>query len=395
MKELRIIFGYGLIVVQLTTIVGCKRTSPIPSQTAPQKPLNFAKVEGTNDSRRVLLVCNNKSADSIDVAEYYAKKRQIPSENIVQIACSDYETITPTFYRTTIEDPIKFAIKNCPNQIDFIVLTKGIPIRVGDMYGASVDSNIAAMSLSFEPLPTTRPPEGDAEILRSGNPYYSSTERFSSKKFGFYLTTRLDGYTVGDVKRMIERSVKAKPENGPFFFDLAANRTSGAYGALNGEMKVSATSLKDRGFNVIVENTPNFVNPKVPLMGYVSWGSNDSQFDRKTYRSIRFKPGAISETFVSTSARSFMEQPDGQSQIGDLIEAGITGIKGYASEPWTVALANPDILMDRYTRGYNLAESFYAASRLLKWKDIIIGDPLCAPYSKAEEGVKVEGKPIR
>jgi len=30
----------------------------------------------------------------------------------------------------------------------------------------------------------------------------------------------------------------------------------------------------------------------------------------------------------------------------------------------------------------NLAESFYAASLVAKWKDVVIGDPLCRPYRK-------------
>ena len=38
-------------------------------------------------------------------------------------------------------------------------------------------------------------------------------------------------------------------------------------------------------------------------MGYASWGSNDAKFTSENYLSIRFVPGAIAETAVSTSAR--------------------------------------------------------------------------------------------
>ena len=67
--------------------------------------------------------------------------------------------------------------------------------------------------------------------------------------------------------------------------------------------------------------------------------------------------------------------------IADLITQGVTGAKGYVAEPYTTAVAKPDIMFDRYTRGYNLAESFYMASQLLKWRDVVIGDPLCRPYA--------------
>ncbi len=36
--------------------------------------------------------------------------------------------------------------------------------------------------------------------------------------------------------------------------------------------------------------------------------------------------------------------------------------------------------MDRYTSGYTMAESFYAASHFVGWEDVVIGDPLCSPY---------------
>ena len=30
-----------------------------------------------------------------------------------------------------------------------------------------------------------------------------------------------------------------------------------------------------------------------------------------------------------------------------------------------------------------MAESFYAASHFVGWEDIIVGDPLCYPYTKS------------
>ena len=69
----------------------------------------------------------------------------------------------------------------------------------------------------------------------------------------------------------------------------------------------------------------------------------------------------------------------------DLIAQGVTGVKGYVSEPYTFALIDPDVLFDRYVRGAMLAEAFYAASRMVLWKDLVIGDPLCAPYAMFPE----------
>jgi hypothetical protein len=40
------------------------------------------------------------------------------------------------------------------------------------------------------------------------------------------------------------------------------------------------------------------------------------------------------------------------------------------------------MIFDYYTAGFNLAESFYGASLVIKWKDVVIGDPLCNPYAR-------------
>jgi hypothetical protein len=52
------------------------------------------------------------------------------------------------------------------------------------------------------------------------------------------------------------------------------------------------------------------------------------------------------------------------------------------SEPYAVALCRAHLLFDHYTRGRNLTESFWSATPFLQWKDLVVGDPLCAPYQK-------------
>jgi len=120
-------------------------------------------------------------------------------------------------------------------------------------------------------------------------------------------------------------------------------------------------------------------------MGYYSWGSNDLKFDKRAYNSLGFAPGGIAETAVSTSARTFADpKAPWQSLIADLVAQGVTGCKGYVSEPGIMATAHADILFDRYTAGFNLAESFYMASWHTHWKDMVIGDPICAPYANEQ-----------
>ena len=43
----------------------------------------------------------------------------------------------------------------------------------------------------------------------------------------------------------------------------------------------------------------------------------------------------------------------------------------------------PEILFPAYLAGFNLVESFYLAMPHLSWQNIVIGDPLCAPFRRA------------
>jgi len=337
-----------------------------------------AKIESPPDSKRVLVIMNRRSAESSEIASYYVRKRRIPSENVVDVDCSTSENVTLSEFTSQILGPVKKRIGELKHQIDFIVTTKGVPLRLDHDYGFSVDSHLMAMNLGITPIPKLE----EAAIKKNISPYFQKNESFSSKRYNMYLVCRLDGYEVDHVKRMIDNSMAAKPEKGRFYFDSATNRKSGDFLRLEQAMARAQAVLKAKGLEAELEATATFVAPSEPLAGYASWGSNDSGFSPDTYHRIKFKPGAICETFVSTSGRTFRRTTGGQSLIADLVEQGVTGVKGYVSEPYTFSLAIPDVMFDRYTSGFNLAESMYMASPILMYKDIVIGDPLCNPYKK-------------
>lgn len=345
-------------------------SNPAPVVAPPPTP--------EEDAKRVMLVINAASPESRDIGAYYRAKRQIPRENVVIVNVSTSDNVGDAEFVSGIQKPIQDAIKASKNQIDFIVLTSGLPIRLNDGGGNSVDGALSTMNLSLPPIPELKK-EG---ITCSMNPYYKATDHFSSKKYNMYLVTRLIGYTPEDAKRLVDNALAAKPLKGPFFLDKAGNRNDGGYGAMQKLMDDADANLKSKGYDSSLDTSDEYILPPNPLMGYVTWGSNDAGFKADRYKGVKFLPGALCETFVSTSGRTFHPTEGGQSLIADLIANGVTGVKGYVSEPYTFALAQPDILFDRYTDGFNLAESFYAASLVCKWKDIVVGDPLCNPYAK-------------
>lgn len=368
-------------------------------------------------STRVLVIENSASPASIEIAADYMKKRGVT--NVLKVDCQDsalataQETMKFTDFQEKIEKPLRAYLAK-KSGIDFIVLTKGIPIRLtGATTGVSgtqpsLDSTVAALDYKErrDVVPIVLNDSGFTGKCWA-NRFWNSKERFSHAKFGGYLVTRLDGYSVDDAKLLTTFSIqseKSKP-SGKILLDVAEGHGIGdvkkvpispivdgkldthminemAYNEWDADMVVAGEKLAAKNIPVLVDRTDVFIGRKSGLAGYASWGSNDPKFDAAGYSLLRFDPGALAETAVSTSARTFLPTQGGQSLIVDLIKARVTGAKGYCDEPLLQAVASPTVLFDRYTSGWTLAESFYAASRFVGWEDIVIGDPLCAPYTK-------------
>jgi len=321
-----------------------------------------------------ILVINKNSQISKDIGNYFRSQRDINNSRIVYINTIDSETINLEDFNNQIRRPIeKFLISNnLTESINYIITTKGVPLKIVDKNVRSVDSELTLMlGLYNDSIGVTK---------KIYNPYFGKNETFSRNKYGIYLVTRLTGYNFTDVKNLIDRASNTT-NNGTFVFDIAPSKNDGGYIIYNMEMENAAKILEKKGYNVILDNTTRYTTHQNNVLGYVSWGSNDpdSKDNAKTYNT--WVPGAIVETAVSSSGRTFTYPPSyGQSLIADLISEGVTGAKGYVNEPYIDAVAHPDILFSRYVDGYNLAESYYMASRYVGWMDIVIGDPKTVIY---------------
>ena len=386
---------------------------------------NFAQT--TTLSERVLIVQNTNSPISLAIAEDYSTRRNVTK--ILTVDCfdsatnSDYEYINFPDYVTIIENPIKEYLSTHP-EIDFIVLTKGIPIHIYNTpnkpYGGNccVDSRIA--SINYETSSTSSIVSisdidyGNTFVGQAyANKFWNSTIPFSNSVFGGYLVTRLDGYTQADAIALTTRSLLAESNlangivtSGNILLDACADfgfpnepqpysiyptnyvlgniiniTTEGPFGLYNSDMQESFIDLSTANIPVQFDTANTFIGNISNLKGYVSWGSNDTNYNANSYNSLGFTVGALGETAVSTGGRTFLPTTGGQSLIANLVSQGITGVKGYTDEPLLVAVASPKIIFNRYSNGWTMAESFYAASRLVGWMDIVIGDPICRAYA--------------
>lgn len=339
--------------------------------------LAVVRASGTVSYKDVAVIINTNSAASQTIGNYFVAQRGIPAANKIYVHVDTTEEIDSTMFnllRAQVEHHL--VVNNLRDSINYLVTTKGVPLKVnrGETFSvispsSSVESELMLILGSYA-----------AQIGRQGaqmSPYFYQNAQFTRSVYGIYLVTRLDGYTVNDVLALIDRSgpnVVVSNINA-VVLDQDPARTS----SLNTYLAAARAVLANQGKSVLFDSTTVYQTNKQSLLGYVSWGSNDNFHHMYTQYGIphnTYVPGAIGETFVSTSARSFMYPPSyGQSLIADLIAEGISGVKGYVYEPFSNAIARPQVLFDRYIAGYNLAESFFMASYLVSWMDVVIGDP--------------------
>lgn len=351
--------------------------------------------------RNVLVVANEASPESLEIAAWYAESRGVPSEQVVRIRTLTSETISRADFERTIQAPIAAAIaaKSLQDQILYIVLTRGVPLRIigttgRQGTGASVDSELTLLYRRM--VGATVAPSGPVP-----NPYFlkdrpiSEAKPFTRAEYDIYLVTRLDGFSQADAMALIERGKATAGEGSKVVLDdfplLRDPR--------NSWIAAAAERLKDAGLGdrLVHDTTTRTVSGVSDVIGYASWGSNDPGLMVRQ-PDISFAPGAIATMFLSTDARTFAEPPaswkpgntrqsihggSNQSLIGDLIRQGVTGVSGYVGEPYLDSVVRPEILFPAYLSGRNLAESFYLAMPSLGWQAVVVGDPLAAPFRTA------------
>ena len=234
------------------------------------------------DYSDVGVLINNLSEESRTIGWAFVAARNISLDRVFlfnQSGTPTGETVNRNQFNTYFATPFLEMLQNrtSVNGLNYLVTTKGIPLRVsGGNDKASFDQELSLL--------------GGAYNSTIGSNYWGThdygplagkaMEPFTRSKYGFFLVTRLTGYTVETALDLIERANQSLGNQGTFVLDLATNRNNSGYKFWNDDLYTANTTLNSMGLPVLFDEETEFITNVSNVMGYASWGSNDGNWNR-------------------------------------------------------------------------------------------------------------------
>lgn len=344
--------------------------------------LPFSFLAQTVSYADVGVIVNLNSPESIAIGNYFQAARNIPSQNMIYVNVPNTEVINDSVFnvlRTQIEASILNS--GIENTLNYLVTTKGVPLRrsgidclvnQGNGDCGSVDSELSLILGTYA-----------SNIAQSNaflHPYFDQNVHFTRSQFGMYLVTRLDGFTVGDVKQMIARSGPNTAVNPLAFLNvLDLNEAQGGDSIYFAENYINPalSVLQAESWLTLTDYNATPVTNQSNVLSYLSTGFGPLP---NYAQNFGFVPGSFAALTTCSTAAAFdsVSSSNANFTLSDLIAQGCTAAHGYVNCVYFTQLLRADILVNRYldqTAHYNLAESFYMADRFASWQGVIIGDP--------------------
>lgn len=369
----------------------------------------------------VAIIYNSQVPASKDVAEYYAKMRDVPGSQIFGFSLPTTEVMSREEFKSELQLPLAEKLESAglwkfgettiqgadgtpvhavrcviASKIQYAVLCYGVPLRiaadptirepenshVAELLrgnGASVDSELAWLPLI----------ENDERLSgpMQNRTYGCTNAALLDPTNGILLVTRLDGPGPDIAMGLVTKSIEAEKDGlwGRSYFD-ARGITEGPYKLGDEWILDSAEISRVEGFDPIVDTNPATFQPDFPMSQiaiYAGWYTEDvdGPFALPT---VEFMPGAFAYHLHSFSAATLRSTTE--HWCGPLLAKGATCTMGCVDEPSIQFTPNVAVFLARWMmRGFTFGQAAWAAQPALSWQSTVIGDPLYRPFAKSPE----------
>ena len=386
----------------------------------------------------VMVLYNADEPAAQEVAEAYRDARSLPVGHL----CGVYgvDPLAGELPSEDVDTLIRTPLDACigalprPEDIDYIVVVRGLPYRVTIAEGAGSMTSLSAQLQVYNGVSLTTGEEvaghpvfeyheyvvsnvanpalvtdtyvsADYTLTHTNQQSYSTASGITRTEVlphsfrrknvvigdwydlqdNLFVVTRLDGFDYQDALDLIDRGVSADGTY-PVATLLCMEGADSARSARDPECEFVTRMLASAGFNA------EYLSPHDSALGgetvaaYLT-GAADL---RNAIDGITYVPGAVTDNLTSYGAvptnwycdESGEVCPESESQtaIARLVRAGATGVHGTVAEPYNFAFPNAGLLL-LYTFGYNLGESYLMNQKVLYWQNVVVGDPLTSPYA--------------
>lgn len=304
------------------------------------------------------LVVNLDDPQSVAVAEYYQKARNIPEKNIIRVrfAKNGKSIDGVTFSKIKAEIDAQ-----TPSSIQAYAISWTEPYRVDCM------SITSAMTFGFnkEYCGGCKPTKSSA--------YFNSPSLFPYTDHQMRISMMLAGTSVDNVKKLIDKGVQAdatRPEGDAFLVDTGG----GAYNVRSVGFDEAKEKLQP-AFRTYYYKKGSKVEFKSNVMFYFTGTPSVTGLDK-----VKFIPGAMADHL--TSFGGDLTEPTGQTKALRWLEAGASGSYGTVVEPcnYVQKFPMPLVAMFHYLTGETLIESYWKS---VAWpgEGVFVGEPLSKPFA--------------
>ncbi|MDG6225580.1 MAG: TIGR03790 family protein [Candidatus Thermoplasmatota archaeon] len=235
----------------------------------------------------VALLVNDNSPVSLEIGTYFALKRGIPPLRVINLSVPARETINSgEFDELARQVKENLSQRGLTDSIDYLVTTKGVPLRVSgsQMRMASVDSELMLLDGPYE-----NRIHGNYWMT---NPYFDKFDTFSREKYGIRLVTRLTGYTKEEAMNLLDLADGSLGQRGRALLDMDPGKDGNAgYKIANDWMRNAHYWLTNNGYESLLDENGTFRTSWTNTSAYYSWGSNDGNWNMGLIRNGGFESG--------------------------------------------------------------------------------------------------------
>lgn len=348
------------------TAARAQAEAPASAASRPAPAVRVPRVRGRLKASQLGLLLNEDDPYSVAVGEAYARRRGIPSAQVVAVRLPVRPTLEVAEFEA-LQARIEQAFGAAGEDVQALAMAWVQPYAVG------CQSLTAAVTLGL-----------DAQLCRNTcgrprvSPYFNHPTHRPWSDLRLRPSMLIAAPTEQGAQALIERGAASDGQlgrRGPPWVHAWFVSTSDRARSVRAPLYPPPVRLSAVGVEVHVAQAEEAPDAERVVL-YQTGAARLEGLDR-----LQFVPGALADHLTSFGGR--LEGASGQSSALAWIDAGATASYGTVSEPCNhpQKFPHPQILLLHYLQGATALEAYWKS---VAWpqQGVFVGDPLAAPFAR-------------